>query len=541
MVSSPELAVRRGYHPAVALTVIAASQLMVILDATIVNIALPQIQQALGFSTTDLSWVLNAYTLTFGGLLLLGGRAGDILGRRRVFIAGILLFTLASFLGGLATSSGWLLAARALQGVGAAIAAPTALALITTNFAEGPERNRAFGVFGAVAGAGGALGLLAGGMLTSWLSWRWVLFVNVPIGVLLAALAPLYITESERQPGRFDLAGALTSTAGMTALVYGFISAAQNGWSNPTTVGSFTAAAVLLVAFFSIETRTSQPITPLELFADRNRAGSYAIMLALSAALLGMFFFLTLFVQDVLGYSPLRAGFAFLPITAAIILSSQFAARSLPRIGPRRLMTTGALLALAGLAWLTQVSVTSGYVEGILGPMLVFGVGMGLLFVPLTVVAVSGVPPHEAGAASSLLNVMQQVGGSLGLSILVTAFGTASRNEATNQVGDFLRTAPPEAQAQFQQTGQLPGPIRSWPTASRPRSASRSYSPPWPWPSPWSSSACAPRRRCRSSPPRPGNGSPSRTAGWPPVDADDLASIVDVQRRSGRRPMVRRR
>jgi MFS family permease len=233
MISSPELAsrapgaARRGHHPAVALTVIAASQLMVVLDVTIVNIALPQIQRSLGFATTDLSWVLNAYTLTFGGLLLLGGRAGDLLGRRRVFIAGILVFTLASLLGGLATSAGWLLAARALQGVGGAIAAPTALALITTNFAEGPERHRAFGVFAAVAGAGGALGLLAGGMLTSWLSWRWVLFVNVPIGLLLAALAPRYLSESARQPGRFDLGGALTSTAGMAALVYGFISAAR--------------------------------------------------------------------------------------------------------------------------------------------------------------------------------------------------------------------------------------------------------------------------------------------------------------------------
>jgi EmrB/QacA subfamily drug resistance transporter len=464
MGSSPELAsrvpgaARRGHHPAVALAVIAGSQLMVVLDVTIVNIALPDIREALNLSTTDLSWVLNAYTLTFGGLLLLGGRAGDILGRRRVFIAGILLFTLASLLGGLATSSGWLLAARALQGVGGAIASPTALALITTTFAEGPERNRAFGVFAAVSGSGAAIGLIAGGMLTSWLSWRWVLFVNVPIGLLLAMLAPRSIAESERQPGRFDVSGALTSTAGMAALVYGFISAAQDGWANLTTVGSFTAAAVLLATFFWIETRTSQPITPLGMFADRNRAGSYAIMLALSAALVGMFFFLTLFVQDVLGYSPLQAGLAFLPITAAIIVSSQIAARSLPRLGPKRLMTVGAAFAVAGLAWLTQVSVTSGYLDGILGPMLVFGAGMGLLFVPLTILAVSGVPPHETGAASSLLNVMQQVGGSLGLSILVTVFGTASRNEATTQIGDFLRTARPEAQAQFQQTGQLPAP-----------------------------------------------------------------------------------
>jgi EmrB/QacA subfamily drug resistance transporter len=452
----PPGAPRRGHHPGLALTIIAASQLMVVLDATIVNIALPQMQQALHFSTTSLSWVLNAYTLTFGGLLLLGGRAGDILGRRRVFVAGILVFTLASFLGGLATSSGWLLSARALQGIGAAVAAPTALSLIATNFAEGQARNRAFGVFSAVAVSGGAIGLIAGGMLTSWLSWRWVLFVNVPIGILLAVLAPLFIAESERQPGRFDLGGALTSTAGMTALVYGFIRAAQEGWSAPGTIGSFLAAAVLLAVFVSIETRTRQPITPLHMFRDRNRAGSYAIMLALAAAMFGQFFFLTLFVQNVLGYSPLRAGLAFLPITGAIVLTSQFAARSLPRIGPKRLMTGGALLAVAGLAWLTQVSVTSGYLDGILGPMLLFGLGMGLLFVPLTVVAVSGVAPHEAGAASSLLNVTQQVGGSLGLSILVTVFGTASRNEATNQVGQFLANASSQLRAQFQQTGQLP-------------------------------------------------------------------------------------
>jgi EmrB/QacA subfamily drug resistance transporter len=449
---------RRGHHPGIALAVIAASQLMVVLDATIVNIALPHIREALNFSTTSLSWVLNAYTLTFGGFLLLGGRAGDILGRRRVFIAGILLFSLASLLGGLATTSGWLLAARALQGVGAAIASPTALALITTNFAEGPQRNRAFGVFAAVSGSGAAIGLLAGGMLTSWLSWRWVLFVNVPIGILLAMLAPLYITESERQPGRFDISGAATSTAGMAALVYGFIRSAQEGWSDAWTIASFAAAAVLLASFFLIERRTRQPITPLHLFRDRNRAGSYVIMLALAAALFGMFFFLTLFVQDVLGYSPLKAGFAFLPVTLALIFTAQVAARTLPRLGPKPLMTAGAVLAVIGLAWVSQISVSSGYVDGILGPMLTFGLGMGLLFVPLTIVAVSGVAPRESGAASSLLNVMQQVGGALGLSILVTVFGTASRNEATNQVARFFADATPQLRAQFAQTGQLPAP-----------------------------------------------------------------------------------
>jgi predicted MFS family arabinose efflux permease len=242
----------------------------------------------------------------------------------------------------------------------------------------------------------------------------------------------------------------------MAALVYGFIRAAQEGWSDTGTIASFVAAAVLLAVFLSIETRTRQPITPLHMFRDRNRAGAYGIMLALAAAMFGMFFFLTLFVQGVLGYSPLRAGFAFLPITAAIVTTSQFAARSLPRLGPRRLMTTGAVLAVVGLAWQTQVSVTSGYVDGILGPMVLFGLGMGLLFVPLTIVAVSGVAPREAGAASSLLNVMQQIGGSLGLSILVTAFGTASRHEAVNQVARFLADAPPALVAQFRRTGQLP-------------------------------------------------------------------------------------
>jgi len=447
---------RRGFHPGITLAVIAASQLMVVLDATIVNIALPHIQQALNFSTTSLAWVLNAYTLTFGGLLLLGGRAGDILGRRRTFIAGILLFVLASFLGGLAQSSAWLLAARSLQGVGGAIASPAALALITTNFPEGPERNRAFGLFAAVSGSGAAIGLLAGGMLTSWLSWRWVLFVNVPIGIVIAMLAPLYIHESERQSGRFDLAGALTSTAGMASLVYGFIRAAQEGWRDRGTVGSFVAAAVLLAVFFAIELRTSHPITPLHMFRDRNRAGSYAIMLALAAALFGMFFFLTLFVQDVLGYSPLRAGAAFLPVSAAIIVTAQLAARLLPRFGPKPLMASGAVLATAGLAWLTQVSVTSGYVDGLLGPMVLFGLGLGPLFVPLTITAVSGVERHESGAASSLLNVMQQVGGSLGLSILVTVFGTASRNEGKAQVVNFFHKATPDQLALFRQTGRLP-------------------------------------------------------------------------------------
>lgn len=458
-VAAPTRAVgqaRRGQHAGIALAVIAASQLMVVLDATIVNVALPSIQDALHFSTTNLSWVLNAYTLTFGGLLLLGGRAGDILGRRRVFIFGIGLFTVASFLGGLATSPSWLLVSRAAQGIGAAIASPTALALVTTNFAEGPERNRAFGVFAAVSGSGAAIGLLAGGMLTSWLSWRWVLFVNVPIGVLLMTLVPLYVSDSPRRSGRFDLTGALTSTLGMTALVYGFIRAAQDGWHDSVAVGSFVVAVVLLVAFVVIERRTRQPITPLHLFANRDRTGSYAIMLCLSAALFGMFFFLTLFVQDVLLYSPLRAGLAFLPISAAVVVSAQVSARGLPRLGAKPFMAAGAVLATIAIGWLTRISVDTGYLGGILGPTLLFGLGMGFLFVPLTLVALSRIESHESGAASGLLSAMQQVGGSLGLSILVTVFGTASRNETKDQVAQFLASADPQAKAEFLHTHQLP-------------------------------------------------------------------------------------
>jgi EmrB/QacA subfamily drug resistance transporter len=448
-------------HPGLALAVITSAQLMIVLDATIVNIALPHIQTALGFSSTDLSWVLNAYTLTFGGLLLLGGRAGDILGRRRMFILGIAVFIVASLLGGLAQSAAWLLAARALQGVGGAIASPTALALITTNFDEGPERNRAFGVFAAVSGAGAAIGLIAGGMLTSWLSWRWTLFVNVPIGLLLMAATPRVIKESEKHPGRFDLAGALTSTAGMVALVYGFIRASDKGWSDVGTLMSFGLAIVLLAAFVMIERRSPQPITPLHMFANRDRSGSYVVMLIFAAAMFGMFFFLTIFVQNVLGYSPLRAGFAFLPVTVAIGLTAQMASRLLPRTGAKILLTIGAILAAAGLILLSRITADSQYVGGLLIPILLFGLGMGFVFVPVTIVSLSGVPNHESGAASGMLNATQQVGGSLGLAILVTSFGTASRNAAKEQVKAMFAAGNQAALAQFQKTGRLPEPYAS--------------------------------------------------------------------------------
>ncbi|MEU6541506.1 MFS transporter [Streptomyces sp. NPDC047000] len=442
----------------VALLVIASCQLMIVLDITIVNIALPHIQRSLDFSTTSLSWVVNAYTLTFGGLLLLGGRTGDILGRRRVFVAGVLLFVVASLLGGLSQSAGQLLAARAVQGVGGAVASPTALALISTTFREGPERNRAFGVFAGVSAGGGAIGLLAGGMLVEWLNWRWVFFVNVPIGLLIVLAAPRWIRESERHPGHFDIGGALLSTAGMVLLVYGFIRAAQEGWHDALTLASFAAAVLVLVGFVLVERRSGQPITPLHMFADRNRAGTYGIMLSLAAAMFGMFFFLTLFVQDVLHFSPLAAGFSFLPVSAVIAVGAALASRFLPRFGPKPFMVTGAVLASAGLAWLTRTDAQSTYAGSILGPMLVFGLGMGMEFVSLTLTALSGVRGRESGAASGLLNATQQVGGSLGLSILVTVFGTAGRTEARTQVPAFLAQATPAEKLRFRRTGTLPPP-----------------------------------------------------------------------------------
>ncbi|GDY86507.1 MFS transporter [Streptomyces avermitilis] len=474
------------------------------------NIALPHIQDALKFSTTDLTWVVSAYTLTFGGLLLLGGRAGDILGRRRVFMTGILLFTLASFLGGLAQEPWQLLAARALQGVGGAIASPTSLALITTTFPEGPERNRAFGVFAAVSAGGGAIGLLAGGMLTEWLDWRWVLFVNVPIGVLIAVLAPMYISESERHPGRFDIAGALTSTAGMASLVYGFIRASEEGWRDSLTIGSFGAAVVLLLAFGFVEMRAKEPITPLKMFADRNRSGTYVIMLSLAAAMFGMFFFIVLFVQNVLDYSPIQAGLAFLPVTAAIVTGAGLSQRFLPVLGPKPFMVTGSSIVVLGLGWQTFINPDSSYLGGVLGPMLLFGFGMGLNFVTLTLTAVSGVAVHEAGAASGLLNATQQVGGSLGLSILTTVFGSASRDEAEKQLPKFLADGSAEQKAEFAKTHQLPAPwgTKCWRTASPRRSSRPSRWPYWPWSRPdWSSGSAratwrpSPVRRARRDPP----------------------------------------
>ena len=320
---------RRG----IALAIVLCAQLMIVLDMTVVNIALPSIARGLHFSAANLSWVLNAYALTFGGLLLLGGRAGDILGRRRVFMAGVALFTGASLAGGLATTGPWLLAARAVQGVGGAIASPAVLAMIISNFPGERERTRALGIFTAVAMGGASLGLVLGGVITEWVSWRWVLFINVPIGLAVLASAPRILAESPRQPGRFDITGALASTAGMSGLVYAFIRAASSGWGDRLTQGAFAVAVILLVCFVVNESRSPHPITPLHLFADAGRAGSYVARLLLVAGMFGMFFFLTQFVQEVLGFSPLQAGFAFVPMTGALFAVSRSASRLIPRFG----------------------------------------------------------------------------------------------------------------------------------------------------------------------------------------------------------------
>jgi len=418
-------------HSSLLLGVILTCQLMVVLDSTIVNVALPQMQRALDFSPTGLSWVLNAYTLTFGGLLLLGARAGDLLGRRRTFVVGIAIFTLASLLGGFAPTSGLLLAARALQGVGAALAAPSSLALLTTMFSEPRDRIRALGLFTAVSVSGGALGLILGGMLTEWASWRWVMFVNVPIGVAVILIGRWVLPETARNKGTFDLPGAVFSTLGMGGLVYGFVRAATAGWSDAITLSSFVAGAVLLTAFVLVEMRAEQPITPLRLFNDRSRTIANIARGLLFAGMFGMFFFLTQFLQDVLGYSSLATGFAFLPMPVTVFVVSQLTSRVLiHRVNGKVLMLVGVSLAVLSFALASRLNPGSGYLQ-VIATLLLFAVGNGLSFVPLTQAALDGVPAKDAGAASGLVNVTQQLGGTLGVAILVTVFGHYSRNAGT--------------------------------------------------------------------------------------------------------------
>ncbi|MDE3206529.1 MAG: MFS transporter [Acidobacteriota bacterium] len=409
-------------NPSVLLAVILTAQMMVVLDATIVNVALPHMQRSLHFSATSLSWVLNAYVLTFGGLLLLGARSGDLLGRRRTFLAGITLFATSSLAGGFATAGWMLLAARALQGVGGALAAPAALALLTTAFPEGSERVRAIGLFTTVSAAGGATGLVAGGLLTEWASWRWVMFVNVPIGLAVVVTGALVLTETERRRGRFDLAGALTSTAGMTGLVLGLVEAGSSGWSSPMTVGPLVGGALLIGAFVRIESSAPEPVLPLRVLADRTRAAANMARGLGYAGMYGMVFFLTQFLQDVQGHSALVTGIGFLPTPTSVFLSSQITAKVLVnRLPAKVLMLAGSALSGLGLLLATQFHAGTSYPQ-ILASLILIGWGMGTSFVSLTTAALVGVDPADAGAASGLINVTQQLGAALGLAVLVTVF-----------------------------------------------------------------------------------------------------------------------
>ena len=416
-------------HLGIALTIITAAQLMIVLDASVVNIALPSIQTDLGFSSANLPWVINAYVVAFGGLLLLGGRAGDLLGRRRMFIAGIGLFTLASLLGGMAQGEAWLLGARALQGVGAAIVAPTALALITTTFPAGPPRNRAFAVYAAMSGAGAAIGLILGGALTE-VSWRWTLFINIPIGILLIWLAPRFLGESPPQHGRFDLLGALVGTSGLVAVVYGLTHAASHEWTSPTTIALLVVGVGLLVAFLVIESRVEHPLLPMRILADRTRAVSFVAMLIIGAALFSTFYFISLFVQQVLGYDPLQAGFAFLPFSAGIVVAAQTASALASRVDPRWIAGAGAAISAVGMWGYTQLTIESTYLNGLLPWIIVTSVGMGFAFVALTLTAVSRIAREDSGVGAGVLNTTQQIGGALGLALLGTLATQAAIDKA---------------------------------------------------------------------------------------------------------------
>jgi EmrB/QacA subfamily drug resistance transporter len=404
-------------HLGLALVVIAAAQLMVVLDNTITNIALPAIQADLGVSDANLAWIVNSYALAFGGLLLLGGKAGDLFGRLRMFQVGILMFTLASLLGGLTLSEGLLLGARVLQGVGAALAAPSALALITTTFPVGKSRNTAMGVYAAMGGVGATVGMLLGGTLTDALSWRWVFFINIPIGLAVLA-GTRSLVEAERHPGRLDVPGAITGTGGLIALVYAITRGGEHGWTNGLTLISFVTAALLLGVFLLLQSRVSDPMMPLRMFKDRNRSGSYATMLLIGASMFATFYFLTLYMQLVLGYSAIRTGFAYLPFSIGMSAAAGVSSKLVTHFAPRLIAALGLTIGAAGMFWFATLKTNSSYTGHLVPAMFVTAMGLGMAFVPLTVTSVSGVDHLDTGVASALLNTAQQIGGALGLAVL---------------------------------------------------------------------------------------------------------------------------
>jgi len=415
-----------GRQLAIVLAVVLACQLMVGIDTTIVNIALPDIQTQLHFSQTGLAWVFNGYTLAFGGLLLLGGRAGDLLGRRRMFTFGVVVFTAASLLGGLATASWWLVAARVLQGVGGAMASPNVLALIMANYEDGPKRTKALSVFAVVTSASLALGLLVGGVLTSAGSWRWVFFVNVPIGLAILVLTPMFVQETETHRGKFDLAGAITATAGIAGLAYGVIRTATSGWGDPVTIVVFVAAVLLLAGFTVLESRAEQPIMPLRLFADRRRAAAYVNTLLVPCTIFAVIYFLAQYLQEGFGYGPLESGFAFLPMTVVLMGVVRLVGRLIKRWGTRPVMAVGITFVTAALLWLTQLSGDSGYLTNVLGPLVLLGIGAGLTTVALSVTSLSGVRREDSGAGAGLFQTLQWSSWSLGLAVLVTVYHQAA-------------------------------------------------------------------------------------------------------------------
>ena len=430
-------------NPWLILVLVCVAQFMVILDATIVNVALPSIQTDLGMNAASLQWVVNSYTLIFGGFLLLGGRAGDLIGRKRLFLAGLVIFSLASLLNGLATSSEWLILARGLQGLGAALVSPAALSIVTTTFAEGRERARAMSVWSAIAAGGGAVGLLLGGILTELFSWPWIFYVNLPVGVAAFLLSLRYVPESRDEHAHkgFDLAGALTVTAGLVALVYGIVKAESAGWTSASTLGFGGLALVLLAAFVLIERRSAEPLVRLSIFAVRTIRSANVVMLLVASGMFAMFYFNSLYVQQVLGYSPIQAGLAFLPVTVGIVIGAGLSQALIRRLDLRTIGTIGLSLGTVGMLLLLRLDVGGSYVGGLLPALIPLSIGLGLTFVPLTLIATTGIEPGDAGLASGLLNTSQQVGGALGLAILSTF--AANR---TNTVLSGLPAAPSPAE-----------------------------------------------------------------------------------------------
>jgi EmrB/QacA subfamily drug resistance transporter len=404
----------------IALALLCVAQFVVVLDASIVNVALPTIKEALDFSEDSLPWVLNAYVLTFGGFLLLGGRLADLLGRRRLFMGGLVLFALASLAGGLATNSGQLIAARAVQGLGAAILSPAALSIVAVTFKDGAERNKALGIWGAVAGSGGAAGVLLGGVLTEYIGWEWVLWVNVPIGIIAAAIAPTLIaeTKSEAETRHFDLAGAVTITLGLSALVFALLDAESVGWGSFQTIATIAGSLILLAAFVAIEMRSRAPLVPFSIFRVRTVTGANVVGILVGASLFSMFYFISLYMQQVLGYSPIKAGLAYLPLAVTIILAAGIASGLVTKVGFKPILAIGMACVALGLIWFTQIDVEGTFLADLLGPSLLAAVGLGFAFVPVTIAAVSGIEDREQGLASGLINTSQQVGGALGLAIL---------------------------------------------------------------------------------------------------------------------------